>query len=686
LILNVVIPRIKDDNRDEAAKCRKCVENQWNEKVDIRIIEETGDNYPEIFNKAIETIDGDYVLFLFPWVYLRDKALLDAKLFCNRGKDCILMFSFESFYFGIPSEVELADDELTLSEFIKKLHEHPGDMAYSAVWNKIFSINIIKQNSLKFDAEIKEEYQYLFLLKYLNYCNKIITCSNRLASFYNQAELDISETERIKEKSVVFKQFQSLLFNCFDDTQVDSIMNEETERYYIYEMARVMIIRPEDKGAAAEQLKTIRQSLDKKGYIYGCLLTIKVYRELLRGVKRKWSYRKKVNDTKVMALRKRRGPFMQRFYRLFRKPVKCIHRNFNHDKYIFLYCESPTMKPHIFDYYKCIKELPGIKCFIYYPEKWDSEIPEGVSLVKTRIEALISPWDLIVCADVCVPLYYDKCETPIIYINHGLHMISYDGGDSLYAYDRGKNLFSVMLEPNSRYAGIMSKRLVKEHIIHTGYKKANMLEEECKNYSTYRQQLGFAEDDVVVAVFGSWGVDSLFHRVGDALIAQAREMMNNGYKFILSIHPKEYAKYDESIEPLGEYIESLKSEGFTIRNPEESSIKYMVAADLIMSDYSTLCEEGMLAGKTVLLSDFPKERVWKDSIIAKYMEVGPVFSKNSNLKALIEKSFSDTRITSFARELVKDLIPPDNDYKGCIQKTTVKLLYDDTCEKRSINV
>jgi CDP-glycerol glycerophosphotransferase (TagB/SpsB family) len=237
-----------------------------------------------------------------------------------------------------------------------------------------------------------------------------------------------------------------------------------------------------------------------------------------------------------------------------------------------------------------------------------------------------------------------------------------------------------MIEPNKRYAEEMARSYPSDTIVHSGYKNAEGLIKESGNKSLYRQQLGISEDEKLIAVFGTWGPDSLFHRVGNSLITGAEQLMKDGYRFILSIHPKEYSRYDQTTEPLGDYIESLSSKGFIIRNPKESSVRYMAAADVVICDYSTLCEEAMIAGKPVILSDFPMERVWKESIIAKYQKRGLVFGNESNLRELIDLALSDTELMKYSSELVRDLMPPKQGYAGAICEVTKNLLWGAGCQ------
>jgi glycosyltransferase involved in cell wall biosynthesis len=102
-----------------------------------------------------------------------------------------------------------------------------------------------------------------------------------------------------------------------------------------------------------------------------------------------------------------------------------------------------------------------------------------------------------------------------------------------------------------------------------------------------------------------------------------------------------------------------------------------VAADVVICDYSTLCEEAMIAGKPVILSDFPMARVWKESIIARYMKRGLVFNASSNLGELINLALKDTELKKYCNELIQDLMPPQQGSAGVIREITARLLFDE---------
>ena len=676
--LYVVIPRTDYTDPGLFQKCKKAISNQWSSLYGIHAIDVCGTNYLDAFNKSLDVLADKqgFVLFLLPWVILRDKALeklsLTEELYSKNG---LLVFSYERYSFNIPYMTKLDDESLAVSDYALRLHECPGEMGYFAVWNKIFSLELIHNSGLRFDRNLSELYDRAFVVDYLKVCKEVTVSGDILATFYEQPPIDINALGRIAEKKSIFERFYELLKECNFDDRADQILDAEKEGYIIYERLRLHECTSLEKNDVKKALVEIQNSISNIGFKTDVRINARIAKEKLVDIRNFWLRDIwRIRQSRKSEKLKKREEFLQKNYHIIRTPIRKLHKLFVHDKYVLLYCESTTMKPHIKDYYSCVRNMDEVRFYIYYPDGWDEEVPDGVRRVESRLKALTTPWDLVVCADVKVPLYYNRDEAGLLYINHGLHMISYDGGDTLYAYEEGNGRFSAMIEPNKRYADEMAHRYPSDTIVHSGYKNAEGIIKESGNQSLYRQQLGIGDDERLVAVFGTWGPDSLFHRVGNALITKAEQLMKEGYKFILSIHPKEYARYDQTTEPLGDYVESLASKGFIIRNPKESSIKYMAAADVVICDYSTLCEEAMIAGKPVILSDFPMERVWKDSIIARYQKRGLVFDNGSNLRELIEMALTDTDLKHFSAELVKDLMPPRQGYAESICEVTKSLL------------
>ena len=343
------------------------------------------------------------------------------------------------------------------------------------------------------------------------------------------------------------------------------------------------------------------------------------------------------------------------------------------------------MEQHILDYYYQIKHN-NYNVYLFYPSMpfKDNNNLFYKKVEKTDIKVIgwlkfsFFPWNVIVSADLSLPYFTNK-EVPLLYINHGLHIVSFDSGKTLYAYgaqskdENGRPKFSIMLEPNKRIAEYMINhdKSFKYVIKWSGYKFALDVIKALDNYCKYRQELGVSHDTILVGVFGTWNKESLFHTLGEELFHYAWSLRNKGYQFIFSIHPKEYTVYNTEIRPMGSLVEAQREKGFIVRSPSEDWLPYLIASDIIICDYSSLYELAIIAEKKIIFSDFPINKVWEHSIAAKLKKQLPVLKTAEDLeKVLIQvKNRGLDEITlEYKREIINE------NYKEIVNNVTEELL------------
>jgi hypothetical protein len=356
-------------------------------------------------------------------------------------------------------------------------------------------------------------------------------------------------------------------------------------------------------------------------------------------------------------------------------------------KDIVLYCASPTMEEHIYDYYLQIKDEKMYNVYLYYPTKpfkdhksssFYKKITKTDVEIVNRLKYYFYPWDLVVSADLGVP-FFSKREVPLLYINHGLHIVSHDHGKTLYAYGvqsknkQGQPKFSIMLEPNKRISKYMidHEKSFEDIIKWSGSKFAEDIIKAAANYYNYRHQLGVSEDTTLVCIFGTWGESSLFHVLGEGIFDYAQLLKTKGYQFIFSIHPNEYEVYDLQIKPMGLLVEAQREKGFIIRSPSEDWLPYLIASDVIICDYSSMYEIALIAEKKLILCDFPEDKVWEQSIAIYAKKYLPLIRKAEEMGMVLDqvKNSVEKKIAlDFKSELV------NLNYKGIVKDITEKLL------------
>ena len=205
--LNLVIPKLSGVESEEIIKCKKAANNQWSDSFQINVIQEEGESYPAIFNSALGKLSSGYVLFLFPWVILKDRVFSDMPVDAD-----LVFYGYERISWNQPELVQIEAGTFPMKEFAIRLHNHPGDITYTAIWNKVLSVDKIKALGLRFDESIKESYEYSFLLRYLSGCQNVVCSTGLIATFFTQPQLGLSAKERITEKIKLLNEYEQLLF------------------------------------------------------------------------------------------------------------------------------------------------------------------------------------------------------------------------------------------------------------------------------------------------------------------------------------------------------------------------------------------------------------------------------------------------------------------------------------------
>lgn len=376
-----------------------------------------------------------------------------------------------------------------------------------------------------------------------------------------------------------------------------------------------------------------------------------------------------------------------------------INKKVNQSKKICLVCGSQTMVYHIerfLDSMKGEEKIVYFLCCSYSGYSYFKNIRKASELRKNwkdyRISLSILPyylgaWDLIVSPDYIHSRILYMTEIPFFYINHGSHIICLDGTDELYAYSgkyaiegiHNRPIATKIFEGNKYLAELYQKDPVWNNIVEfVGSKDVQLLENALEKRSEYRNKFKLEEDETFVVVFGSWREDSLFHYLDHRFIETMKSLMNKKYKFALSIHPQEYLSKKQyqlltSGEPLGEYVDSLDKEGFIIRKPTENYIPYLIAADIVVCDYSAMSELAILARRKVILSYFPDKLVSKNSMIGRMKKSIPILLKDSNFEEIFVE-VSSNPINPVQDLYRQEMVLDKSDYETKVKEIVIDLL------------
>lgn len=124
---------------------------------------------------------------------------------------------------------------------------------------------------------------------------------------------------------------------------------------------------------------------------------------------------------------------------------------------------------------------------------------------------------------------------------------------------------------------------------------------------------------------------------------------------------------------MGEQVERQREKGHMVRSPGEDWIPYIMASDVVVSDYSTMMSLAILAGKKVMLSDFPDEKIGVYSLGYQVKKTFPVLKDASELedalKQVLELPVFDQMVEQFRQELYVSV----EDYQEKIRAVTKEM-------------
>ena len=162
-----------------------------------------------------------------------------------------------------------------------------------------------------------------------------------------------------------------------------------------------------------------------------------------------------------------------------------------------------------------------------------------------------------------------------------------------------------------------------------------MLEME-KKRDSIRKQMGYSEGEQVIFVIATWGPDAMFNTVGDELIEKIKACAGK-YKFVLSVHPHEYRPRKDGKKSWGVRLRNVQNDFMRVREPSEDWAAIMIASDLILTDSTSLALQGVMLKKPFVYVRFPRDKVVKDSFVARLRDISPQLDeKADNFAQIIE--------------------------------------------------
>lgn len=362
--------------------------------------------------------------------------------------------------------------------------------------------------------------------------------------------------------------------------------------------------------------------------------------------------------------------------------IKKFGKLFHKKPLILIYSHNHTMDEHVMLYYNICKNENYKFKFVFWKDKKtiDKERYKNHNInknlvIKNKLSYFFSNPDLFVVADLHIKrptIFVAKS----LYLNHGASTICWNNNqNTCYSYSDGHAIYDVYFE-TSKYAFEKFKNLknYENHIVFAGNKYSDDFEQLIKNKDTYRKQFNITPEQKVIFLVGSWRQESLFHQLGKEVFDELKDLAKNKkYKFMVSIHPNEYRNYSKVTEPFGKYVDELADFDIIVRKPGTDMMPYLIASDLIVSDFTAMTDNAIMAEKDIVYSDFDDSNMFAYSSAYRLKKILPVISKASELKDIIKKAYPK-ELRNEILKIKAEMKTPTGFYSELCKNTTKQLL------------
>ena len=328
-------------------------------------------------------------------------------------------------------------------------------------------------------------------------------------------------------------------------------------------------------------------------------------------------------------------------------PIKFLKKmkiSYNYD--ILIYSHFDTMDPHVLAFYNAIKdEKYKVKLVFFKYNKIDKQKYLKYNLNKkdvilSKIKYLMSNPKIFVVADLS-PNYEKAFASKYIYVNHGSNTLAWGTRDIPYAYQYCKKYFDVYFETNKLVVEkfCANKNLIGK-LVYSGNKFSDSYKTEEKNRDQLRKKYDIKKNQRVIFFTSSWNRNSLFQVLGKSGLEYIKTLANNlKYKIIVSVHPREYTKYDPNIEPIGPEIDNLEQYGVIVRKPTEDFIPFLIMSDLVVTDFTSMGDHAIMLGKDICYSNFDYCNIYEYACSQQLKGKVPVFSNFEELQEIINSIY-----------------------------------------------
>jgi hypothetical protein len=270
-------------------------------------------------------------------------------------------------------------------------------------------------------------------------------------------------------------------------------------------------------------------------------------------------------------------------------------------------------------------------------------------------------WDLIIFAEHRGVDQFHPATRKLM-IQHGYDSGKlFDGEDirygrrSMYRADNGEPRYDKIFECSSATAqtAVREDSRLANRIAVVGDLGADRMLAMTQQRSELRGAAGYAENDFVVMLMGTWKCDSLMESAGQELMGEAVRLRNS-FRFIFSTHPLHWRGDYARQHPWGKFLSDHEQLGVAVLRPDDDWERAAIIADMAIADHSSVGVKFALLNKPLLFLKRREGLVAPGTFGARLYDALPHVCSAAALESAIEnarRSYPFERLAQIADEI-----------------------------------
>lgn len=253
-------------------------------------------------------------------------------------------------------------------------------------------------------------------------------------------------------------------------------------------------------------------------------------------------------------------------------------------------------------------------------------------------------WDLALFATHGSEIFFQGAATRA-HIQHGLGAGKLVNGQDFtygpkWALWEGRPKFDAMFEASHAVAARARAACppLKNRIIVVGDIRADRVLAAAANRRRYRAQLGLAENEVAVLVISTFGPHGMLGRYGLAYLDQALSL-GAPYRVLLTMHPHLWTGRHDNRLRLGAALDPRRrTNGLVVCGPDDDFVPYLAAADIAVTDHSSLGLYWALLARPTVTVPVPSHVINLAAPIAALRAGSPLAGEPAELRDALDRA------------------------------------------------